>query len=88
MIMKKLLTVALFLLAFSCGKKSVLAGNRCTKAADEYLNAIKAWSTDTENKTKCEAVKKQLNAIIKDCSIYTAAQRKIYEDQLKDFTCD
>ncbi|MDZ7934963.1 MAG: hypothetical protein U5M51_08385 [Emticicia sp.] len=75
----------------SCGKGNIIdpvGTDRCSKTADEYTTALTAWSSDINNKAKCEAVKKSLTAIIKDCSVYTAAQRKIYEDQLKDFTCD
>jgi hypothetical protein len=29
-----------------------------------------------------------LNDILKSCSVYTAAQRKVYEDQIKDIDCN
>lgn len=88
--MKKLTLFAFLFASISCSKKNDLnpANNNCEAVANNYLKAIEAWSTDVENKTKCEAVKKSLNEILKSCSVYTAAQRKVYEEQLKDFTCD
>lgn len=88
--MKKLILTACILASISCSKKNDLnpANNNCEAVANTYLKAIEEWSTDIENKSKCEAVKKSLNEILKSCSVYTAAQRKVYEEQLKDFTCD
>jgi hypothetical protein len=89
--MKKLLISILFLATISCGRNSVLDpvnSNQCEKALENYQTALTSWSTDANNKTKCEAYKKALNDVIKGCSVYTAAQRKLYEDQLKQLTCD
>lgn len=89
--MKKLIIFPCLLAVLSCSKKSVvdpLGSNNCEKVANQYLKDIEAWSTDTSNKTKCEAVKKSLKEIISSCSLYTAVQRKEYEEELKNFTCD
>ena len=79
------------LATLSCGRKGGLdpiSSNNCEKVAEEYENATRVWIADPTNKAKCEAVKKSLNDIIKTCSVYTAAQKKVYEDQIKQFTCD
>jgi hypothetical protein len=90
--MKKLLISILLLATFSCGKVgggiAPDGSTKCGKSGEVYLKAISDWQTDPNSKAKCEAVKKALNDILKDCSIYTAAQRKVYEDELKNFTCD
>ncbi|AXE20342.1 hypothetical protein DR864_22645 [Runella rosea] len=87
--MKKLLVFACLLAALSCRKNALEPSQaNCEKAAAEYEKVITDWSNDPTNKTKCEAVKKSLTNIINSCSVYTAAQRKVYEDQLKDYTCD
>ena len=87
--MKKLLVLASFLAVLSCSKKNPLDPvQSCDKELGRYTTAVEDWSKDPNNKTKCEAVKKSLEDILKSCSVYTAAQRKIYEEQLKDFTCD
>jgi|GEM_PF-2104550 len=89
--MKKPIILACLLAILSCGKKNAIdptSSDRCEKNLEEYNKVLEAWSIDITNKAKCEAVKKSLSAIIKDCSIYTAAQRKVYEDQIKDITCD
>lgn len=90
--MKKLILSVCLLASFSCSKKNDLNplnnGNNCETVANNYLKAIEEWSKDIENKSKCEAVKKSLNDILKSCSVYTVAQRKVYEEELKNFTCD
>ncbi|HLO46284.1 MAG TPA: hypothetical protein VK175_18225 [Leadbetterella sp.] len=88
--MKKLLFCLAFFATASCGPAKLLdpISNNCENVTEDYLKAIEAWSTDIESKSKCEAVKKSLNNVLKSCSVYTAAQRKLYEDQLKEFTCD
>lgn len=89
--MKKLIISVCLLATFSCGKNNVLnpaASNNCENITEQYLKVVEEWSKDISNKSKCEAVRKSLNDVLKSCSVYTAAQRKVYEDQLKDFTCD
>ena len=88
--MKKLLFCLAFFTTVSCGPAKLLdpVSNNCEKVTEDYLKSIEAWSTDIESKSKCEAVKKSLNNLLKSCSVYTAAQRKVYEEQLKEFTCD
>jgi hypothetical protein len=88
--MKKLLFCIAFFGTVSCGPAKLLdpISNNCENQTEEYLKAIEDWSKDIESKSKCEAVKKSLNGILKSCSVYTAAQRKVYEEQLKEFTCD
>lgn len=89
--MKKLIISSLLLATIACGKGGVLnpiSANSCEKAAAEYEKVLTAWSKDPSNKANCEAYKKALTEIIKDCSVYTAIQRKAYEDQLKQLTCD
>lgn len=89
--MKKLIIAVALLSIISCGKGGALnpiSANNCEKAAAEYEKVLTAWSKDPSNKANCEAYKKALNEIIKDCSVYTAIQRKAYEDQLKQLTCD
>ncbi len=90
--MKKLSISILLLAAISCGKISnainPATANNCEKAAANYEKTVTEWVNDPNNKSKCEALKKSLSEIIKDCSVYTAAQKKIYEDQVKLLTCD
>ncbi len=87
--MNKLVIVLCLLAALSCQKSALEPGEaNCEKAAAEYEQVITDWSNDIGNKTKCEAVKKSLNDILKSCSVYTAAQRKMYEDQIKDIDCN
>ncbi|TAF93305.1 MAG: hypothetical protein EAZ32_19460 [Cytophagia bacterium] len=87
--MKKLLIFCCLLAALSCRKNDVLdPAQACDKELEQYEAAIELWSKDITNKAKCEAVKKSLTNIIRNCSLYTAAQRKVYEEQLKDSTCD
>ncbi|MEZ4901153.1 MAG: hypothetical protein R2822_05025 [Spirosomataceae bacterium] len=87
--MKKLIIVFCFLGVLSC-KKSVLdpTESSCEKASAEYEKVLTAWSNDITNKSKCEDVKKALTNIINRCSVYTAAQRKVYEDQIRDIDCN
>ena len=89
--MKKLIISSLLLAIISCGKGGVLnpvSANSCEKSAQEYEKVVASWVQDPSNKANCEALKKSLNDIIKNCSVYTAAQRKVYEDQIKQLTCD
>ncbi|MCP9770771.1 hypothetical protein EGI22_22940 [Lacihabitans sp. LS3-19] len=89
--MKKIFSILIIIVCVSCGPAKLLdpvSSNNCENATERYLKAIDTWSTDIESKSKCEAVKKSLNDVIKSCSLYTNAQRKVYEDQLKDFNCD
>ena len=87
--MKKIIVFVCLLATLSCRKSNVLdPAQNCGKELEQYTTALEEFSKDPTNKTKCEAVKKSLTGIINSCSIYTAAQRKIYEDQLKDTTCD
>lgn len=90
--MKKLIISISLLAAISCGRVgnavNPISNNKCEKAAAEYEKIVTEWVNDPNNKSKCEALKKSLNDIIKDCSVYTTAQRKIYEDQVKLLTCD
>jgi hypothetical protein len=88
--MKKLLFCLAFFATSSCGPANLLdpISNNCEKVTENYLKAIEEWSKDMESKSKCEAVKKSLNDLLKSCSVYTAVQRKIYEEQLKEFTCE
>ena len=87
--MKKLIVFFCLLAVLSC-KKGALdpTGTSCEKASAEYEKVLTAWSQDINNKTKCEAVKKSLSDIIRSCSVYTAAQRKVYEDRIKDIDCE
>jgi maltose-binding protein MalE len=89
--MKKLIVSILLLSLIACGKGGTLnpiSANSCEKTAAEYEKVLNAWSKDPSNKANCEAFKKALTEIIKDCSVYTSIQRKAYEDQLKQLTCD
>lgn len=87
--MKKLLVFACLLAALSCKKNNALdPAQVCDKELEQYQAATEVWSKDITNKAKCEAVKKTLTNIINNCSLYTVAQRKAYEQQLKDSTCD
>ncbi|MFN4144348.1 MAG: hypothetical protein ACK4GN_00875 [Runella sp.] len=86
--MKKLILFVGLLAVLSCKKNALDPTTRCENASKEYENAITAWSQDINNKTKCEAVKKSLSDIIQSCSIYTPAQRKVYEDQIKNIECN
>ena len=89
--MKNYLYILGLLACISCRPGTILdpvSNNGCENATESYLKAIETWSTDIESKSKCEAVKKSLNDVLKSCSVYTAAQRKVYEDQLKEFNCD
>lgn len=87
--MKQLIICVCLLATLSC-RKGVLdpTGATCDKILENYTKSVDAWSQDPTSKTKCEAVKQSLNDVLKSCSVYTAAQRKFYEDQLKDFTCN
>ncbi|MEI7583820.1 hypothetical protein [Runella sp.] len=87
--MKKLVIFFCLLAVLSCKKNALEPSEaNCEKAAAEYEKVIAAWSQDIGNKTKCEAVKKSLNEIIRSCNVYTPAQRKVYEDQIKDIDCN
>ncbi|MFN8347258.1 MAG: hypothetical protein U0X91_19805 [Spirosomataceae bacterium] len=87
--MKKRIVLLCLLAMLSCKKSSLdPTGTTCEKASAEYEKVLTAWSQDINNKTKCEAVKKSLSDIIQSCSVYTAAQRKVYEDQIKDIDCN
>ncbi|MEY4538748.1 MAG: hypothetical protein RLZZ306_505 [Bacteroidota bacterium] len=87
--MKKILILLIIAGIISCKKDSIEpSADNCQRVADEYTNAITAWSNDINNKTKCEAVKKSLTNILNACSVYTAVERKRYEDELKQFDCN
>ena len=89
--MKKLIISSFLLATIACGKGGALnpvSANNCEKTAQEYEKVLTAWSQDPSNKANCEAFKKALTDIVKNCSVYTAAQRKAYEDQLNQLTCD
>jgi hypothetical protein len=73
----------------ACKKDSIEpSADNCQKVADEYLTVVNAWAADPTNKSKCEAVKKSLTNILNTCSVYTAVERKKYEDELKQFDCN
>ncbi len=87
--MKKILILLAIVGIVACKKDSIEpSADNCQKVTDEYTTAINAWSNDITNKSKCEAVKKSLTNILSACSVYTAVERKRYEDELKKFTCD
>jgi hypothetical protein len=90
--MKKLLFLFLLFTTLSCGigggGLDPINSNQCEKALEEYEKGLPVWLADPENKSNCEAFKKSLTKVIKECSVYTAAQRKAYEDQLKQLTCE
>ena len=89
--MKKVIISVCFATILGCSKNSAvedLSNTSCETAAAAYEKAFTDWTQDITNKAKCEAVKKSLNNIVKTCSVYTVAQRKVYEDQIKQITCD
>lgn len=88
--MKNILISLILFSTLSCSPAKIIdpVSNNCEKITEDYLKTVEEWSNDPSSKTKCEAVKKSLNDILKSCSVYTAAQRKIYEDQLKNFSCE
>ena len=87
--MKKTLILLCTVGIIACKKDSVEPSvDNCQKVANEYTTAINAWASDPTNKSKCEVVKKSLTNILNACSVYTAVERKRYEDELKQFTCD
>lgn len=89
--MKKLIIPFFLFITLSCGRAEIidpLGSNSCEKASEKYLADIEAWTNDITNQKKCEAVKSSLTNLIKSCPTYTAIQRKAYEDELKNFTCN
>jgi hypothetical protein len=90
--MKKVLFSIIIAATFLSCKKNVdplaLDTTKCTKELEEYEKSVTVWLNDPENKPNCEAFKKSLNRLLKECSYYTPAQRKLYEDQIKDLTCE
>jgi hypothetical protein len=87
--MKKLILTIICLSLLACKKENPVSNvDNCSKVADAYTAALTAWSTDINNKTKCEAVRKSLNDILNACTLYTAAQRKTYQDEVAKFTCN
>jgi hypothetical protein len=87
----KFLALTMFsLLQVSCSKTSIDPSNttKCEKEQIEYEKALDNWITDPTNKTKCEATKSAINTLVNSCSILTAAEKKKYEDELKNFTCN
>lgn len=74
----------------SCGRSVVdpLNTAKCEKELNDYEKAINAWAADPASKIKCEAVKVSLNNLVKNCAVLTAAEKKQYQDELKDFNCN
>jgi hypothetical protein len=86
--MKKILILLFIAGIIACKKDSVEpSADNCQKFANEYTNTINAWAADPNNKTKCEAVKKSITNLLSACSLYTAVQKKQYEEELKQFDC-
>ncbi len=88
--MKNLLIAFCLVTTLSCGRANVLdpVSNNCEKISEEYLATVEVWSQDPTSKTKCEAVKKSLEKVLKSCSAYSVVQRQYYEEQLKEFVCE
>jgi hypothetical protein len=87
--MKKGLILLSIVGIIACKKESVEpSADNCQRVAEEYTTVVNAWAADPTSKAKCEAVKKSLLNILNACSAYTVAERKRYEDELKQFTCD
>jgi hypothetical protein len=78
------------LLYTSCGRATIDPINdvKCDKEQDAYLKAVNAWVSDPTSKVNCEATKNALNNLIKSCTILSTLERKKYQDELKDFTCN
>ena len=88
--MKKIFILLIIADVLACKKENSIepSADNCQRVADEYTKSISAWAADPTNKTKCEAVKQSLTNILSACSVYTAVERKKYEDELKQFDCN
>jgi hypothetical protein len=74
----------------SCGAKSVLPDSNaaCEARVNDYEKALNAFAADPTNVSKCNAAKTATEKLISACTLYTVAQRKVYEDALKDWKCN
>jgi hypothetical protein len=87
-------TLSTFLLALSlssCGVgAAVTPGSSavCDARVKDYEAAITVWSSDPTNASKCAAAKAATEKLISACTLYTVAQRKQYEDALRDWKCN
>jgi hypothetical protein len=83
-----------FLIAISfssCGVGAAVtpAGNAaCDARSKDYETAITAWSSEPTNASKCAAAKAATEKLLNACTLYTLAQKKQYEDALKDWKCN
>ncbi len=74
----------------SCGAKSILpdANIACEARLKDYETALNAFAADPTNVNKCNAAKAATEKVISACTLYSIAQRKVYEEALKDWKCN
>ena len=90
--MKKLIISICLLTTISCGRVgnaiNPVSANNCEKSVSDWEKTLTVYTQNPSSKANCEAYKKALEDIIKSCAVYTAAQKRIYEDQIKQLTCN
>lgn len=74
----------------SCGAKSVLPDSNaaCEARVNDYEKALNAFAADPTNVSKCNAAKTATEKVISACTLYTVAQRKVYQDQIAQWKCN
>ncbi len=88
---KNLAIIGLSFLFSSCGVGGAVAPTgtaACDARVKDYETAITAWTTDVASVTKCQAAKTATEKLISACSLYTVAQKKVYQDQLAQWKCN
>ena len=92
----KILISILVLMTFmlsSCKKSSVIdpfvggLGNNCENVLEPYMASITAYSSNP-TVANCNKVKSTLTDVVNKCSMFTAAQRDDYKNELKDWDCN
>lgn len=84
----KVIAIAIMALNISCKKNTPASAASCTDGATkEYDLAIKAWTADITNKTKCEAVL-SISQKFLNCPGVTTIDKKQYQELLDSKPCN
>lgn len=86
--MKTKLIVLLLLGLLSCSKsKNVDPASACNEYLQKYSSDLTKFGSDP-SPANCQAVVNSLNQILNRCTILSEAERKTYQDNLKDVKCN
>lgn len=88
--MKKLI-VAVLLFSFvlnACKKEETVSIDNCNDSSVQFSNALTAWASDINNKSKCQAYIDAAKKLINTCPTISAADKKAANDAINQTTCN